>query len=359
MRWTSRTVKRLAVVALCATAVVATGSRAEAQEITLKAGTGFPEAFPLAYMLSDVFKPKVEKYSDGRMTVEVHFAKSLCAEMSCVKQVRSGQTDVATISVANYGAFGKTFELLTLPYLFKDNASAKKVMKVWLSNALQRLGRKQEKLKVLAIVPLLGFRNLENNKQVIRTPDDLLGLRIRVTGSPLDGALLKAWGARAVPVAWTETYNAVEQKTVDGLYIQKGVYVAMKFHEIAPFVTETGGAFTPMMIFMDLKRFKKLPPWARAAVDKAAAELQLEGFDIDERYVTRFEKGLTKAKAEGRVAHYVPSPAEMKQWRMAAAKAWVEAKRLGLYNAALARNILESQEGQEDLIAELERLGAL
>lgn len=354
-----KTVKTLSAVALVGAMASWPGAGASAQEITLEAGTSMPKVFPLAFMFTDFLKPRIEKYSNGRIKLNVHLAKSLCVEKTCVEQVKLGQTDMATVSVANYGGFGRTFEVLTLPYIFKDTPSAQKVLDGFLAEELRKLGEKNEGLKVLAIVPMLGFRNLEHNAGVIRTPKDLKGIKIRVTKSPLDGALLRAWGAVATPVAWGETYDAVQQKVVRGLYIQKAVYVAMKFNEVAPSVTETGGAFTPMMFFMDLKRFNKLPGWAQKAIQKAADELQRDAFEIDGKFVTKFEKGLIKAKAAGKVKHYIPTADELKLWRTAAAQAWLVGKKMGLYDAKQARRILEAQSGQEDFIAELERIGAL
>jgi TRAP-type C4-dicarboxylate transport system substrate-binding protein len=204
------------------------------------------------------------------------------------------------------------------------------------------------------VVPLLGFRNLETNVGVIKTPADLRGVKIRVTKSPLDGALLRSWGAVATPVAWAETYDAAQQKVVRGLYIQKSVHAMMKFHEVTPHVTLTGGAWTPMVIFMDLARYNELPGWARQAIDKAAADLRARAFEIDAKYAAKMG-----SKNLGKINYYTPTEGEMKQWRKAAAKSWLIGKKLELYDLKTARRILEAQGGLGDMIAELEKIGAL
>lgn len=341
-------------IVCAAVALTSAASAAQAAEITLKAGTSWNDKFPMAYMLNEFIKPRLEEYTNGRLTIDVHLAKSLCSEKTCVEQVKLGQTDIGTASIANYGGFSKTFEILTLPYIFKDNESAKQVMSGFLVEELRRQAVDVDRLKIIAIVPLLGFRHLQTNVGIIRTPGDLKGVKIRVTKSPLDGALLRAWGAVATPVDWAETYDAVQQKVVRGLYIQKAVHTMMKFNEVSPFVTLTGGAFTPMIIFMDRSRYEGLPAWARTAIDRASDELQAEAFDIDDRYSERLG-----SKVQGKVEYYSPTPEEMAQWRRASVDAWVLGKRLGLYDAALARRVLESQDGMDEFIAELDRVGAL
>ncbi len=325
-----------------------------AAEISLKVGTSWNDKFPMKEMLKDVLKPMMEKHSNGRLTLDIHMAKSLCSEKTCVEQVKLGQTDMGTASVANYGGFSKTFEVLTLPYIFKSDAAAKKVLDGFLFDELNKTALSKDKLKVIAIVPLLGFRNLETNVGVIKTPKDLKGVKIRVTKSPLDGALLRSWGAVATPVAWAETYDAVQQKVVRGLYIQKPVHAMMKFFEVSPYVTLTGGAWTPMIIFMDLKRFEKLPGWAQSAVDAAAADLRAKAFDIDARYA-----GKMGAKNAAKVNYYQPNEAEMAKWRAAAAKSWVVGRKMDLYDTGLAQRILEAQGGLDGMIAALKKEGAL
>ena len=224
----------------------------------------------------------------------------------------------------------------------------------WLAAELDRKAAEVDQLKVIAVVPFLGFRHLETNVGEVRTPDDIKGVKIRVTKSPLDGALLRAWGAVATPVDWSETYDAVQQKVVRGLYIQRPVHAMMKFNEVAPNVTLTGGAWTPMMVFMDLERYQSLPEWARNALDRAAAELQAASFDIDSDYAERLA-----AKAQGEIHYYTPTDSELEQWRLASAGAWSTGLKYGLYDPAMARRILESQDGTAAFIETLEAAGAL
>jgi len=46
----------------------------------------------------------------------------------------------------------------------------------------------------------------------------------------------------------------------------------------------------------------------------------------------------------GNVEYYTPTSNEMAQWRQAAAKAWVVSKRMKLYDTALARRVLATQD---------------
>ena len=325
-----------------------------AQDIVLKTGTSWNDKFPMAKLLREVLDSSIKQHSQGKMALDVHLAGSLCNEKTCVEQVKLGQLDIGTASVANYGGFHKTYEVLTLPYIFSDDAAAERVLNGYLFEELDRISVSSDKMKVLAVVPFLGFRQLETNVGIVKSPADLRGTKVRVTKSPLDGALLRSWGAVATPIAWAETYDALQQKVVRGLYIQRTVHAMMKFYEVTPNVTLTNGAWTPMLIFMDRKRFEQVPDWAQMALDKSAADLRAKVFEVDAQYADRLG-----AANKDKIQYYTPSKDEMAQWRKASAKAWLVGKKLNLYDPSLARRILESQEGIQDFVAELESIGAL
>ena len=160
-----------------------------ASEIELKIGTSWNEKFPMKAMLQDVLGPKLEEYSDGRLGADIHMSGSLCSQKTCVEQVKLGQIDIGTSSVANYGGFHSTLEILTLPYIFSDNDAAQAALDGFLFEELNQKSIAEDKMRILAVVPFLGFRQLETNVGVIKTPADLRGVKIRVTTSPLDSAL--------------------------------------------------------------------------------------------------------------------------------------------------------------------------
>lgn len=342
----------LSVAGLLATAALLSGP-AFAQEIVLKTGTSWNDNFPMAEML-EMFKARMEEHSDGRLSMDIHLAKSLCSEKTCVEQVELSQVDIGTASVSNYGGFYKTFEVLTLPYVFSDDAAAQSVLESFLFDELSRISVEQDGMRILAVVPFLGFRQLETSEGPIKSPADLRGMKVRVTNSPLDGALIRAWGAVATPVAWAETYDALQQNVVSGLYIQRSVHSMMKFYEVTPYVSLTGGAWTPMIIFMDQERYEALPDWGREAVDQASAELRGKVFEIDARYAEK----LAAANAD-EINYYQPTEEELAEWRKNAARAWMLGKQLNLYDAGRARRILEAQQGTGAFISQLEELGAL
>jgi TRAP-type C4-dicarboxylate transport system substrate-binding protein len=338
----------IATVATIATALIP----AQAQDkLRLTLGTGIAPTVPTSWMFSDYIAPRLEKYSEGKITTNVQINGALCSEHKCVEQARLGQIDIGSVSGGNIGAFGTAVDILNLPYIFKDDKSAEKVLNGWLAVELGKRAAAEMKLRFLAIIPSYSFRQIDNNVREVRVPSDLKGIKIRVTKTPTELNLIKAWGAVPVPYDWAQLYEGLQTKVVNGMYIPDAYVAARKFYEVTPYITHVGGAWNSHIIFMDQKRYDRLPDWAKKIVDRVGAELQRDCWAIDAEWMGKRLKEL-----EGKVKIYKPTEKEMELWYKGAPAAWKAVK--GTYDPKLARRVLEEQ-GLTSLIKELESAGAL
>src|SRR5690606_14079680 len=177
---------------LCLSAVVAIGTMCTAfsglasENVRLTLANGIAPTVPTSWMFTDYLAPRLEEYSEGRIDADAQVGGALCSEHTCFEQALLGEIDIGSASGGNIGAFGKTFDILNLPFIFKDAESAEKVMNGWLFDELADRAAEEMDIKVLAIVPSLGFRNVQNRLREVRTPADMKGLKIRVTKSDVE-----------------------------------------------------------------------------------------------------------------------------------------------------------------------------
>jgi len=340
-------------LAVVAAAALMTGlSQVHAQDaIRLTMGTQANPTMSIGPGLTEVFLPAVQRHGQGRIKVEYHGNGALCSEQICVEQMRLGQIDIATVSSGNVGAFGTTFDIINLPYLFKDNASAERIFSGWFVDELKKRSEKELKMHLIALVPVGGFRNVVTVKKPVKVPADLKGLKIRVTKSPTEFNLVKAWGAAPIPYDWSQLYEGLQSGVVDGMYLQDTFTVSGKFTEVVRHITQVDAAYSAHPVLMDLERYQALPQWAQQALDQAGADLMAKAFDYDVKWQQQAE-----AAMHGAVQVYEPTEAEMAQWHKGAVNAWVSVR--GTYDPALARRILEEQ-GQTALLQELVAAKAL
>ena len=87
---------------------------------------------------------------------------------------------------------------------------------------------------------------------------DLDGFKLRLVPSPLKESVWGAVGAVPVPIAFAETYSALQEGLVDGMENEYPSILSARFYEAAPFFTKTEHEITVRPVFMNLERFSAL-----------------------------------------------------------------------------------------------------
>ena len=132
-----------------------------------------------------------------------------------VEMVVRGAYFISVEDPSYIGDYMPEFTALVGPMLYRNYEEYTSLVK---SNLVQGwIVKLEEKgIKVLSLQYIFGFRNVITDR-VIRTPEDLKGLKLRTPGSKLFIETINAMGATATPLPWGETFSAIQQGVVDGL----------------------------------------------------------------------------------------------------------------------------------------------
>ena len=68
------------------------------------------------------------------------------------------------------------------------------------------------------------------------TPEDMKGRLIRILNSDMYMKMLDSWGAVGSPIAWGETFTALQQGTVDGLLTSMPAWYSDRFAEVQDYI---------------------------------------------------------------------------------------------------------------------------
>ena len=160
------------------------------------------------------------------------------------------------------------FSVNDLPFLFANEAQAHKVLDGAVGAELAK------RLSTKGIVALGymegGFRNMINNKRPVNTPSDVAGVKYRVMQNPVFIDMFNSMGGSAIPMAWGETFTAVQQGTIDGLEIPLAVIDANKYFEVTKFLSLTNHTYSMIGLVISKRSLDKLTPEQRTAVTNAA-----------------------------------------------------------------------------------------
>ena len=344
--------KFLHLVLLVSLMLMFTFSNAIGQVKVLKLGTTGRLGMPIGDAIQEALIPTIEKVSDGKMTIEPYYRKSLCAEQKCGEQANQGLIQLWTTSTANFGSFGTELAIFDLPYIFKSIEDADRITKNWLGEVQSELAAKTTGHIPLAIYSSGGFRQLGNATRLVRAPSDMKGMKWRVTKSPIEYTLVKAWGGVPVPYDWGQLYQGLQSGVVEGQYVAIPWQEVAKLHEVTKYYTEIGGSWSGNVLAMDKAQWDALSAQERDWVRKGAAAFGKAVGDFDKKWVQQGTEAIKKQINEW----YVPNDAEMAEWRKGAIGAWKNAK--GTFDPLKAERVLAEQ-NLFDFIDALKEAGAL
>lgn len=262
---------------------------------TLKIGLGDPIDSDQG-VLALRFKQIIESTSNGRYQLDVFPAGQLGDEQKMVKDARRGSIDAAVVAVNNITPFAKSVGILTLPYLIKNFDQAVKATTGELGSKWREVLKKEAGVRVLGWA-YSNFRVLTNSKKPVTSLADLKGLKIRVPKNAIMIGTWKALGAEPIPMAWPETFTALQQGVVDGQDNPHIVNYTMKFYEVQKYMSDCHYLFSLQPLVVGEKFFQNLSKedqamFVRAGIEAQQASLEFNMSKSEEARQNMMKKGV-------------------------------------------------------------------
>ena len=261
------------LAALALLGAVSTGHAVEYKKQTIKIATSGPQGSAHVCGL-DKFAEVLEKGSNGAITVQKFYGGALGDEQANVKQCKDNELHVTVVACGNVTPFAPSAGVVYLPYMFPKLDDAKKLFtNQGFMDKLAANTVKEGRVRPLGWL-IQGYRHITNSKHPITKMEDLKGLKIRVPPVQLQLAAFKSWGVEPHPLAWSETFNGLQQGVVDGQENPHTVNRDMKFWEVQKYITEVHYLLWVGPILASEKWYRSLDKDTKALVDKAAKEAQ-------------------------------------------------------------------------------------
>ena len=251
------------------------------------------------------FGELMEKATGGKVTVNVYAADQLTNgnQSEGIQALMNGDpVQISMHSNLIYSAFDPRFNVVSLPFLFDSVEDADAKLD----------GEAGEKLKAILDEYNLhcmgiaenGFRQLTNSRQEVRSVEDMKNLKIRVAGSNLLMECYKRWGADATNMNWSETYTALQQKTVEGQENPLPAIDAASVQEVQPYCSLWNANYDCLFFCINGDIYNSLTPEQQAVVDEAGQKAVDYEREInragDDEIMSRWqeENGVTITKNE-------------------------------------------------------------
>ena len=168
----------------------------------------------LIHISLENFADYVYEQSNGRVEITIYAAEQLGSNAEMAEAVQMGSLDAMMMPQGQEAVYAPKLNALGLPFLFPSYDAVYEVLD-------GEIG--EEMVADLADSNMIqlaywenGLRQVTNSRNPINTPADMSGLKIRTPEDSMTIAIFEALGAAPSPLAFSELYLALQQKTFDG-----------------------------------------------------------------------------------------------------------------------------------------------
>ena len=230
------------------------------------------------------FGELMEKATGGKVKVNIYAADQLTNgnQSEGIQALMNGDpVQISMHSNLIYSAFDPRFNVVSLPFLFDsvedadaklDGEAGEKLKEILDEYGLHCMGIAEN-----------GFRQLTNSKQEVKTVDDMKNLKIRVAGSNLLMECYKRWGADATNMNWSETYTALQQKTVEGQENPLPAIDAASVQEVQPYCSMWNAIYDCLFFCINGDIYDSMTPEQQEVIDECG------------RLATQYEREINRA----------------------------------------------------------------
>ena len=217
-----------------------------------------------------LFKQLAEKYTNGKVTVEVYPNSSLYKDKEELEALQLGSVQLLAPSISKFGPLGvKEFDVFDLPFLMVDDARAHQM------TSSPMMADLNKKLEAKGVSPLAYWDNgtyVYTSNVPLISPDDFRGLKMRIQGSKVLDAVARQLGAIPQIIAFGELYQALQTGVVDGEDNVPSNIWTQKFYDVQKYLTVSYHGRLTYSLITNVKFWNSLPADVRPGLDRAVKE---------------------------------------------------------------------------------------
>jgi len=258
------------VLIACLTAILMIAPSVTAKKFELKIGLDLAPGTPddlAAQKIAEV----VRELTDGQLTFKIFTVGQLGSAMDQIESVAQGTQDAMLMEISWFGNLLKDWSVLAMPFTFQNQDHLNAFLDSPLSDPVKKEALDKYNMRILET----NFNRLPRvilSKNPVFTPEDLQGVKFRVPAIPMYMKSWEAMGTKTTRITWGETYLGIKQGVADAMEGLFDGVVAMRFHEVAPYITMTNHLHTTAIFVINEDVWEQLPFEYQEALKKAVQE---------------------------------------------------------------------------------------
>ena len=266
-------------------------------------------------LAAEKFKELAEKYTDGKVKVEVYPNSQLFGDAKEVEALLLGDVHFIAPSLSKFEKFTKVLQVYDLPFLFADMQAVDKFQD---GKVGQDMLKSMEKKGLLGLNYWHnGLKQLSANKPLL-APEDAKGVKFRVQSSDVLVSQFQAVNANPQKLAFSEVYQALQTGAVDGQENTWSNAYSQKYQEVQSDFTESNHGLLDYMVVTNAKWWNGLSPEIREGLTKAMKEATA----VNNKVADDLNKEAKGKIAASKAKIHQLTPEQRKKWQQAMEPVW-------------------------------------
>ena len=239
--------------------------------ITIKISHVFAQEHPIQKGL-ERFAELLSEETNGLVTVDLYPAGVLGGEVACVEQCVAGQIDCNLVSgIVPLSGYNPIANVEELPFFFANEEEAHAAYDGEYGELLAK-----ELIEPIGLVFVNywenGFRHFTNNIRPINVPEDMAGIKFRISVSEIRLKMFEMLNASAISMQFNELFTALQQGTVDGQENPLSNIEASKFYEVQKYLSLCGYIYNASIMTFNPDIWNSYPEEVQQAIIKCSNE---------------------------------------------------------------------------------------
>lgn len=288
--------------------------RQKAAKTTMNLATEYVVGATRYYPLVQLnLKENIQNLTNGDVYVKLSPGGVLGKGGQLASKVQSNTIQAAQHSVSNFAPFAPAIDLINVPYWANTNQKFTNLVtsKTWKDDVHTKVNEKGFEVLLYLVLDPRTAATRNGFGKVLKTPDDMKGMKFRVPGSKILQQFYRMAGANPTPVAWGETPTAIKEGVADGLDPALVALYAAGFSGLLETVSFIKSVEDAQVYSCNLQWLRSLPESTQAGI-RTAADIT---FQQNLAQVPASRAYAMAEMAKGGTKYYAPNEAELQQWK--------------------------------------------
>ncbi|HLR21302.1 MAG TPA: C4-dicarboxylate TRAP transporter substrate-binding protein [Tissierellaceae bacterium] len=242
----------------------------------------------------DLVADRIREKTNGAIDIQTYPQAQLATYKDGLEQVVRGAEFISVEDPSYLADYVPDFQALVGPFLYEEIDEYTGLLKTDLVQDMID-SAEEEGIKILGLDYVFGFRNLVTN-EIVETPEDLKGLKLRVPESQLFIDTINAMGATATSLPFSETISGVQQGVVDGLEGSEFSNLGTKMYEVAKNVAITKHFLGTCGVYISTEVWEEIPEEYQTIIEE---EFIYGGKEMIEIIEDSHDETVEELEAEG------------------------------------------------------------